>query len=88
MESLSSSLSDKSLLNHLGHTHRKLGRYKESISLHQQAIVHLPLNPSTYSTLCYVQTLTGDLTNAVESFHKALGIRREDALSTNMLTWD
>ncbi len=26
----------------------------------------------------YVQALTNDLTSAVESFHKALGIRRED----------
>ena len=77
---LSSSLSDKweSLLNNLGHTYRKLERYSESISFHQQALVLSPLNPSTYSALGYVQTLTGDLTNAVESFHKALGIRRED----------
>ena len=45
-----------------------------------------PLKPSIYSALGYVQTLTGDLTNAVENFHKALGIRREDAFSTNMLT--
>ena len=38
---LSSSISDKweSLLNHLGHTHRKLGRYQESIIFHQQALV-------------------------------------------------
>ena len=85
---LSSALSDKweSLLNNLGHTYRKLGRYKESVAFHQQALVLSPLNPSTYSALGYVQTLTGDLTNAVESFHKALGIRREDTFSTNMLT--
>ena len=37
-----------------------------------------PLSPSTYSALGYVQTLTGELTNAVESFHKVL--------VTNMLT--
>ena len=73
---LSSSLSDKweSLLNNLGHTHRKLGRYQESISFHQQALVLSPLNPSTYSALGYEQTLTRDLTNAVESYHKTLGI--------------
>ena len=64
---LSSSLSDKweSLLNNLGHTHRKLGRYQESISFHQQALVLAPLNLSTYSTLGYEQTLTEELTNAV-----------------------
>ena len=33
-----------------------------------------PLNPSTYSTLGYVQTLTGDIINAMKSHHKALGI--------------
>ena len=60
------SLSDKweILLNNLGHTLRKLGRYQESISFHQQALLLSPLNPSTYSTLDYVQTLTGDLTIA------------------------
>ena len=67
---LSSSLSDKweSLLNHLGHTHRKLGRYQESISFHQQALVLSPLNPSTYSALGYVQTLTGNCVVAFPSF--------------------
>ena len=53
---------------------------------HKQALVLCPLNPSTYSALGYVQSLVGDLNNAVESFHKALGIRREDTFSTNMLT--
>ena len=59
---LSSSLSDKweSLLNNLGHVNRKLGRYTDSISFHQQALVLSPLNPSTYSSLGYVQTLTGE----------------------------
>jgi len=75
----------ESLLNNLGHTYRKLGRYSEALSFHQQALVLSPLNPSTYSALGYVQTLTNDLTAAVESFHKALGIRREDTFSTNML---
>jgi len=82
-----SSLSDKweSLLNNLGHTYRKLGRYPDALSFHQQALVLSPLNPSTYSAIGYVQTLSNDLTAAVESFHKALGIRREDTFSTNML---
>ena len=76
MSKMGSSLSDKweSLLNHHGHTHRKLDRYKLSISLHQQALVLSTQNPNTYSSLGYVQTLTGDITNAVERFLKALGI--------------
>jgi len=85
----SSVMSEKweSLLNNLGHTYRKLGRYSEALSFHQQALVLSPLNPSTYSALGYVQTLTNDLTSAVESFHKALGIRRDDTFSTNMLNY-
>jgi len=86
-KNMSSGLSDKweSLLNNLGHTMRKLGRFSEALAFHQQALVLSPLNPSTYSAIGYVQTLTNDLTSAVESFHKALGIRREDTFSTNML---
>ena len=34
----------------------------------------------------YNYDYSGDLASAVESFHKALGIRREDTFSTNMLT--
>ena len=86
---LSSALSDKweRLLNNLGHhTYRKLGRYQESVAFQGQALVLSPLNPSTYSALGYVQYLNSDVPNAVESFHKALGIRREDTFSTNMLT--
>jgi len=75
----------ESLLSNLGHTYRKLGRYEEALSFHQQALVLRPLNPSTYSAIGYVQSLTGDLMGAVESFHKALGIRREDTFSTQML---
>ena len=67
-------------------------RYDEALSFHQQALVLKPLNPSTYSAIGFVQviinnqkqqeanyflqSLTGDLMGAVESFHKALGIRR------------
>ena len=71
---LSSSLSEKweSLLNNLDHSLRKLDRYQESISFRQQALLLSPLNPRTYSTLGYMQTLTDNLTNAMESYHKAL----------------
>ena len=70
MSGLSSSLADKkdSLLNHLGHTHRKLGRYQESISFRQQALVLSPLNPGTYSALGYGQTLTGNCVVTFPSF--------------------
>merc|ERR1719341_1576371 len=86
-EMVSPCMADKweSLLSNLGHTYRKLRRYEEALSFHQQALVLRPLNPSTYSAIGFVQSLTGDLMGAVESFHKALGIRREDTFSTQML---
>jgi len=75
----------ESLLNNLGHTYRKLERYDEALSVHKQALVISPLNPSTYSSIGYVYSLTNDLTSAVEYFHQALGLRRDDTFSTNML---
>ena len=84
---VSTGLSDKweSLLNNLGHTYRKLERYEDALSVHKQALVISPLNPSTYSAIGYVHSLTNDLTAAVEFFHRALGLRRDDTFSTNML---
>jgi hypothetical protein len=50
-----------------------------------QALVLRPLSASTYSSIGYVHALMGDLIEAVEAFHKALGIRRDDTFSTTML---
>jgi len=80
-------LADKweALLNNLGHTYRKQGRYSEALSYFKQALVLSPLNPTTYSSIGFVMSLTNDLSSAVDYFHRALGLRREDAFSTNML---
>jgi len=75
------------LLNNLGHTARKLLKYEESIGYHRQALVLRPLSASTYSSIGYVHALRGDLLEAIESFHKALGIRRDDTFSTTMLNF-
>ena len=77
----------ESLLNNLGHTARKLGKYSESLSYHQQALVLVPMAASTYSAIGYVQSLQGDLVEAVEAFHKALSLRRDDTFSTTMLNY-
>jgi len=84
---LSAGLAEKwePLLNNLGQTYRKLGRYDDALSYHKQALVLSPLNPSTYSAIGFLMSLTNDLTSAVEYFHRALGLRREDTFSTNML---
>lgn len=73
------------LLNNLGHVARKLGRYDDALSYHRSALVLKPLCASTYSALGYAQALQGDLAESVESFHKALGLRRDDTFATTML---
>eukprot|EP00096_Caligus_rogercresseyi_P000979 TRINITY_DN11576_c0_g1_i1.p1 TRINITY_DN11576_c0_g1~~TRINITY_DN11576_c0_g1_i1.p1 ORF type:complete len:631 (+),score=175.79 TRINITY_DN11576_c0_g1_i1:39-1895(+) len=82
-----SALSSKweSLLNNLGHCSRKLEKFKEALNFHQQALVLKPLNASTYSAIGHVHALMGNMMEAVESFHKALGLRRDDTFSTSML---
>ncbi|XP_066994017.2 cell division cycle protein 16 homolog isoform X2 [Anabrus simplex] len=75
----------EALLNNLGHTCRKLRKYSEALEYHQQALVLSPLNPSTYSAMGFVHALMGNTSEAVEAFHKALGIRRDDTFSTTML---
>jgi len=84
---VSSGLTDKweALLNNLGHTYRKQERYKEALSFFKQALVLSPRNPSTYSSIGFVLSLTNDLSGAVEYFHRALSLRPEDTFSTTML---
>lgn len=82
-----SALSSKweSLLNNLGHTARKLGKLEDALSYHQRALVLKPKSSSTYSAIGYTQTLMQRYFEAVESFHKALSLKRDDAFSTTML---
>ncbi|XP_054280788.1 cell division cycle protein 16 homolog [Macrosteles quadrilineatus] len=73
------------LLNNLGHTCRKLKKYEESLRYHQQALVLSPQNASTLACIGFVHSLQGNLTEAVDTFHKALGLRRDDSFSLTML---
>ncbi|XP_062587191.1 cell division cycle protein 16 homolog [Saccostrea cucullata] len=74
------------LLNNLGHTYRKLRNYEKSLEYHKRAGILSPQNPSTYSAIGYTYVLKGDNLMAVDYFHKALGIRRDDQFSTTMLS--
>lgn len=50
-----------------------------------QALVLNPLNPSTYSAIGFIHALMGNTQEAVDAFHKALGLRRDDTFTTTML---
>lgn len=75
------------LLNNLGHACRKLQKYEESLDFHNQALLLHPQSASTYSAIAYVNVLMENYEEAVEWFHKALGLKRDDAFSTTMLNY-
>ncbi|KAH6931688.1 hypothetical protein HPB50_027234 [Hyalomma asiaticum] len=74
------------LLNNLGHTCRKLRKYNRALEYHQQALVLSPRNASTLSAIGFVHSLMRHWSQAVDYFHKALGLQRDDAFSTTMLS--
>lgn len=84
----SQTLADKwePLLNNLGHVYRKLKKYEESLEYHRQALILSPQNPSTFSAIGYVYALMGQFSKAIDYFHKALGVGRDDTFSVTMLT--
>ena len=77
----------ESLVNNLGHTCRKLGKFQESLEYHQQALVLQPMTHSTYAAIGYAHALLGDLIEAVEAFHRALSLKRDDTFSKSMLNY-
>lgn len=46
-----------------------------------------PLNASTYSAVGFIHALIGNTQEAVDAFHRALGLRRDDTFTTTMLTY-
>uniref|UniRef100_A0A671NP79 Cell division cycle protein 16 homolog n=1 Tax=Sinocyclocheilus anshuiensis TaxID=1608454 RepID=A0A671NP79_9TELE len=73
------------LLNNLGHVCRKLKKYEQALEYHRQALVLIPQNASTYSSIGYVHSLMGDFESAIDYFHTALGLKRDDTFSVTML---
>ncbi|XP_053211911.1 cell division cycle protein 16 homolog [Panonychus citri] len=73
------------LINNIGHVLRKLKRYDEALEYHKQALVLIPLNPSTYSAIGFVYAWKKKYRKAVDYFHKALGLKRDDQCAKTML---
>lgn len=75
----------EALLNNMAHTCRKMKKYEEALEYHQQALVLDPMNPSTYSSIGFIYALMGNIQDAVDAFHRALGLRRDDTFTATML---
>ncbi|XP_044762090.1 cell division cycle protein 16 homolog [Coccinella septempunctata] len=73
------------LLSNLGHTCRKLKKYNEALEYHHKALLMSPRNASIYSAIGFVHALVGNTEEAVDWFHKALGLDRGDTFSSTML---
>lgn len=73
------------LLNNLGHCCRKNKKLSESLIFHTRALSLKPLNPQTYTAIGFVQALMGSLSEAVESFHKSLSLKRDDVITSTIL---
>lgn len=76
----------ETLINNLGHACRRNGKLQEALDFHKQALRIDPQNPNTYAAIGFVQALMKHTAQAVDSFHIALGLRRDDTFSTTMLS--
>nr|XP_022920577.1 cell division cycle protein 16 homolog [Onthophagus taurus] len=75
------------LLNNLGHALRKQKKYTEAVEYHLEALVLRPQTPTTYSAIAFNHSLLGNLMEAVDWFHRALGLKGDDTFSTTMLNY-
>lgn len=73
------------LLNNIGHTLRRLGRYDEAIEYHNKALTLVQANASTYSALGFLYYLKENWDQALEYLNEALSIRYNDSISTSLL---
>ncbi|XKL60564.1 hypothetical protein PGB90_007621 [Kerria lacca] len=82
-------LADKweALFNNLGHVSRKMKKNEKALEYHQQALLYSPLNASTLTCIGLVHSLCGNISEAVETLHKSLGIRRNDSFTTTLLNY-
>lgn len=69
----------------LAHATRKLQDFSKAVQLYEQAIGLHAHNPTSHSGLAYTHHLMGDSAAAVEGYHKALGLRPDDAFAAEML---
>ena len=72
-------------LVNLGHVLRKQLRFREALDCYGAALGIAPSSPGTYVAIGYTNHLAGNLEEAIENYHKALGLRPEDSFAADML---
>eukprot|EP00775_Hariotina_reticulata_P001960 gene1960-2287_t len=69
----------------LAHAMRKQQQYEKAVQLYEQALCLNPLSSGSHTGLAYTHQLMGNSAAAVEYYHKALGLRPDDAFAAEML---
>ncbi|CAB9496340.1 cycle protein 16 homolog [Seminavis robusta] len=69
----------------LGQCYRKTRRFSEAAHCFERCIALSPEKCSGYSALGFTKHLMGNLDEAIDSYHQALGCKPEDPFSTEML---
>lgn len=72
-------------LSNLARTLLKLGLYTDSIEMYRKALALSPRTPSIHAGLGFTHHCMGKLPEAIEWYHKALGLRAEDSFCAQML---
>ena len=73
------------LYNNLGHVSRKLKKYDEAITYHRNSLSINPKSSNNYSSIGLCYFLKRDFENAVKNCHKALGLKRHDTFTIQLL---
>ncbi len=73
-------------ISNLGHSYRKLTCYNEALICYEVALRMCPSNSSNYTSLGFTKQCQGNIDEAIDLYHKALGIKPDDSLAGEMLT--
>lgn len=72
-------------LFNLGHCYRKLRLYDKAIKYYSLALSVHPNNPSALLALGFSHHLSGNLTEAIDYYHQALGLQPDETLASQLL---
>lgn len=73
------------ILVNLAHVYRKQRKLPAAIAMYERALSVAPRTASTFTAIGFSWHLQGNTGNAIEWYHKALSIRPDDFLASEML---
>lgn len=74
------------ILNNLGHTHRKFKEYKLAIECFEQSLTFLPDDPATIFSNAFCYHLSGNVNKAMTLYHKVLTMKYDYHFVNQMLS--